>query len=189
MVSFYSIPLLKDLGFYYCKVIPSSLIPSSKTSMEVSIVYILNFHSDVLLKKDVSFLDKLDLISTPYIVTKVLNRGKNRWYKLGSRDLKEEECYVPDFKYDDIRFYNGKFDKNVDKFKVISNLYATDFSKKKYDEVKDLGLWLHYSGTFVQEKLSIMQAKLQNIDEDVLFEDLKDDYGFKLASRHVQLGL
>jgi hypothetical protein len=150
--SIFEVPLEKDLGFAYVKII----IAASNF-----IVKPFNFHSTEPGKIGIeSFNDISDLCYPMLMWSDPRRRGVGKWRMVGVAELSERDHSVPDFKANRTSGFwqTNQWDKlpwdivrNCDTHQLIFNV--------EYRSIRHLGIWQHGGSDAIRTKLSFFWIK------------------------------
>jgi hypothetical protein len=146
------IPLLKDCGYAYAKII----LPY-QFNIEASrclILKVFDYHRDTTIDiKTINFIEDFnsyDLLTNPLLLLGTPKlRGKDKCKILGYLPLRDEDFILPDFK---IPFGKGilisEYEDSIPEWFVVSNLDVNKAYKRgvfPYEKVKHLEIWQHNS--------------------------------------------
>ncbi|MEJ8819926.1 Imm26 family immunity protein [Lacibacter sp. H407] len=181
----YEVPLLKSYGFCYVKLIKYELIFNDVHIIKVLVNPLNRFDKTRL--KNIKELEKISeyafspilLLGSPKL------RGENSWRFITNVALTNSELLIPDFKitYEINDLFNSTKSFSDLQWYKVAQLNASNSTKSKYNEVRELGFFSEMNCLLIIYKLTILWI-LQNGRnvEDYFSEDERNQIlGFTVA--------
>ncbi len=191
----FEIPLLKNQGFLYCKILFANSILSNLGGFNTLIVKVFDFHSfksisnlDFLLENLNNCLNRDSLFTQPMIMNKLpYSRGLYKWNFIGNLGLNDKDI-IPNF-HDSVGKKKDLFDskKNYYVLEVVSNLDREQGGFIEYENAIKLPQYEYYSSDYIQCKLT-MEFIIHNKEDIFNFisqEEFKEKWWFNKVLKDV----
>lgn len=169
----FEVPLAKGYGYGYVKVV------NFDVEYPDTMIKPLNLFSKTPWQQGFQKIEELPEIFVPYLLLGGIPvRGKDKWKHLGDVPIKMGEEQIPNFRRLVslfIKRLEGK-DLREAKWEIVRNLEPTDYCDATFDEIKNLGEYMHCSYKYIGESLAMswMFKHGINIEEYFSAEELSD---------------
>jgi hypothetical protein len=183
--SVFEVPLAKDLGFAYVKLIFSKDISFDTPDSIISKPY-ATFSGQRADSFDSAHFETDDLLFFPWLSLGLPPRcGEKKWRLIGVSSLTEEDLIVPDYVQKAGKFDNSKTLEDCwsEEYGIgyRANLKELVYTKEKH-RVAHLGSWMHRSPISMVQTLSMFHARAIGLSLSDIYtpDELKKDFWIEI---------
>jgi hypothetical protein len=159
----WEVPMTQDLGFAYVQTISMSSFSQLGT-----LVKILNYRSNESFKgKSIDFFKQFDFLTSPILgINPPLQKGDNKWKKIGHLPLLEEDLISPEFKSEFIKIEGKNLNELIWYVFYGISASATLEEQFTYEQVKHLSFFGFTNLRFMRHRITMEWMKYLDMNYD-----------------------